>query len=124
VPAGDRDGPPQLDRRRGGRRRIAVDGNRRIPPAGRVEPSSAGGARPGRFALARIDRDGDPDPNFGRRGRVAIRFGGSKALDAGATSLALRDGVVYAAGFVASHGSMPPPARFGLARYDGVAKRR
>jgi hypothetical protein len=71
-----------------------------------------------------IDRHADPDPNFGRRGHVAIRFGSGKRYDAGATSLTLRGGVVYAAGFVAAHGSETPPSRFGLLRYDGVAKRR
>lgn len=101
--------------------RVAVDANRRIVLAGQIEPSRSSGDR-NRFALARLDRDGRPDPNFGRQGRVAARFG--KAIDAGATSLALREGVVYAAGSVFVRGSGTPPPRFALFRHDGVAKRR
>lgn len=114
---------PAFDARLG---RIAVDGNRRIYLAGQIVPTATSANQyPTRFALARLDRDGRPDPNFGgRNGHVAIRFGAGKAFEAGATSLTLRGGLVYAAGFAVLSRSDSPPARFALVRYDGVAKRR
>jgi uncharacterized delta-60 repeat protein len=104
---------PGFDARLG---RIAVDGNRRIYLAGQVTPTS-GSKYPSRFALARLDRDARLDPNFGRGGRVAISFGAGKASEAGASSLTVRGGVAYAAGFAVVSRSASPPARFALVRY-------
>ncbi len=105
--------------------RIAVDANRRVFFAGQIERTTTNrnGDHPTRFALARLDPHGRPDPNFGPHGRVAIRMA-PRRPDADATCLALRGGFVYAAGFVVQHKTITPPSRFGLLRYDGVAKRR
>lgn len=103
--------------------RIAIDGNRRIYLAGQVTPTS-GSKYPTRFALARLGRDARLDPNFGRDGRVTIRVGAGNAFEAGATSLTIRGGVAYAAGFAVVSRSNPPPARFALVRYQRRGERR
>jgi uncharacterized delta-60 repeat protein len=78
-----------------------------VPP-----PGFLGNA--GRFALARYEEDGDPDPTFGSAGIVLTEFSGSGE---GARALALQpDGKLVAAG----EADGPIEGRnFALARYKG-----
>ncbi len=86
-----------------------------IQPDGRI--LLAGGAEPGRFALARYEPDGRLDQSFGSDGRVNEDISGDFE---GALDVTLQpDGMIVAAG-----GAIAPGGEnaFALARYDDVGQ--
>lgn len=78
---------------------IAVDGNERLVIAGRIEPTFRGRSRyPARMLIVKRLIDGSPETHFAGDGDAAVRFGPDKSFDTGASSVALWEGAVYAAG--------------------------
>jgi uncharacterized delta-60 repeat protein len=97
---------------------IAIDGRERVLLAGHIDPlDRRSSASPDRFALARLRADGRLDRRFGHRGKIAFRFGPDRALNAGANSVLIRHGFVYAAGFAAPTDGSTPPGGFAVLRY-------
>jgi uncharacterized delta-60 repeat protein len=98
-------------------RAVAIQGDGMIVVAGGTTRDKTNGFRVGKFALARYDTDGNPDPTFGGDGTVTTRF--TDGWD-GATSLVIQgDGQIVAAGFANADCSC---VKFALARYgsDGT----
>jgi uncharacterized delta-60 repeat protein len=97
---------------------VAVDGRNRVLLAGHVDTAPLRRARfADRYLFARLRADGRVDRRFGRRGHVAIAFGKGRTLNVGATSVLIRHGAAYAAGFATPAQETGPQGGFSLLRY-------
>jgi uncharacterized delta-60 repeat protein len=96
---------------------VLADGRNRVILAGQIIPSDPRQATfPARFLIAGLTAAGQVDRRIDGDGQVAFRFGTDKKFDAGATSLVLRRGAIYAGGSVRQR-HPATPSRFAALGY-------